>query len=126
MDVYSYIAYNNADAANDLCNQYGYHSISSLDHLAHTLQSIVALKGEAALKDVMELHPDKDVILEIFEKKNEVIAVPQQPEPQKDCSCMKSADGTSSNNNSTIASNTNLMILAAAFIVSISIISMKK
>lgn len=128
MNVYQYIAYSNPDAANELCNKYGYYQIQSIEELADCLQSIVARKGESAFKDIMELHPDKDVVLELFEKKIE--AKPEPPvqimeqKRERDCSCMMNADGGSQNQG--IASQTNLMILVAAMIVSISIISMKK
>jgi hypothetical protein len=125
MNVYYYIADSNSDAANKVCNKYGYHQIQSIDELAYCLQEIVANEGEGALKEIMELHPDKDVVLELFEKKSEIVPTTDMEQPKKDCSCMLNADGTSQGNQG-IASQTNLMILVAAMIVSISIISMKK
>lgn len=131
MNVYQYIAYSSPDAANELCNKHGYYQIQSIDELADCLQSIVARKGESAFKGIMELHPDKDVVLELFEKKIE--AKPEPPvqimeqKRERDCSCMMNADGAAAQaQNQGIASQTNLMILVAAMIVSISIISMKK
>jgi len=132
MNVYQYIAYSNPDAANELCNKHGYYQIQSYEELADCLQSIVARKGESALKEIMELHPDKEVVLELFEKKVEAKPEPLTPPIQimeqkreRDCSCMLNADGAQ-NQNQGMASQTNLMILVAAMIVSISIISMKK
>lgn len=132
MNVYQYIAYSSPDAANELCNKYGYYQIETVEELAYCLQSIVARKGETAFKEIMELHPDKDVVLELFETK----LPPEPPKPvmemqkerKRDCSCMMNADGMASSVNQTnnIASQTNLIILAAALIVSISIISMKR
>jgi len=73
------------------------------------------------------LHPDKDVILELFEKKSEPIII-EKPimERSRDCSCMMNADGTLVPQSSGAASQTNMFILVAAMIVSLSIISMKK
>ena len=106
MNVYYYIADSNSDAANKLCNKYGYYQIRSIDELAYCLQEIVANEGEGALKEIMELHPDKDVVLELFEKKSEIIVPTQVMEqPKKDCSCMLNADGAQSNQG--IASQTN-------------------
>jgi hypothetical protein len=68
MNVYQYIAYSNTDAANALCNKHGYYQIQSYDELADCLQSIVARKGESAFKEVMELHPEKEVVVELFMK----------------------------------------------------------
>lgn len=130
MNVYQYIAYSTPDAANELCNRYGYFQIQDVDELAYCLQSIVAIKGESAFKEIMELHPDKDVVLELFEKKDmpqppiQIAAPIMEQERKRDCSCMMNADGN--NQNQGVASQTNLMILVAAMIVSISIISMKK
>lgn len=126
MNVYYYIADSNSDAANKFCNKYGYYQIRSIDELAYCLQEIVANEGEGALKEIMELHPDKDVVLELFEKKSEIVSTPVMEQPKKDCSCMLNADGAGAQSNQGIASQTNVMILVAAMIVSIAIISMKK
>lgn len=123
MNVYQNIANTNPDAANDVCKKYGYYEIRSIDELAYSLQCIVADEGESSLKEIMQLHPDKDVILELFETKCE--ENPVIMEEKKDCSCMMNAEGASSTTNG-IASQTNMIILVAAMIVSISIISMKK
>jgi hypothetical protein len=129
MTVYQYIAYTNPDAALELCGKYGYYQIQNEEELANCLKDIVARKGENGLKDIMELHPDKDVVLELFEKKLELKPEPpiqvMEQKRERDCSCMLNADGASIQNQG-IASQTNLMILVAAMVVSISIISMKK
>jgi hypothetical protein len=46
-------------------------------------------------------------------------------ERSRDCSCMMNADGSTASNQN-FASQTNLIILVSAMIVSIAIISMKK
>lgn len=124
MDVYQYISENNPDAANGVCIKYGYTQIKNIGELAGALQTIVATHGETALKSIMDVHPEKDTILELFQKK-------EQPEVKSkpDCSCNSGikmgADGTVTQPSST-ANQTNTYILVAALIVSISIISMKK
>ena len=128
MNVFQNIAYSNSDSALKICNKYGYYQIQSEEELANCLQNIVAVKGESALKEIMEIHPDKDVIIELFETKQEK-KEPMETENKKECSCMANADGNAIANQSGvsgIASQTNLLILVAAIIVSISIISMKK
>jgi hypothetical protein len=134
MNVYDYIANVNPDAANSVCKKYGYYQIENLEELAWCLRQIVADNGEESLKKIMELHPEKGVILELFEvkpepKKEEVSSKPiimNADGNNKDCGCgcMKNADGAASSTG--IASQTNMIILVAAMIVSISIISMKK
>lgn len=141
MTVYEYIANVNPDAANSVCKKYGYYQIENTDELAWCLRQIVADNGEESLKKIMELHPEKEVILELFEvkpepKTEEVSSKPNMMNADGSncgcgcgcgrCSCnMKNADGTASASTG-IASQTNMIILVAAMIVSISIISMKK
>lgn len=69
MDVYQYISENNPDAANGVCIKYGYTQIKNIGELAGALQAIVATHGETALKSIMDVHPEKDTILELFQKK---------------------------------------------------------
>jgi hypothetical protein len=128
MNVYQNIAYNKPNEANEICKKYGYYQVENIDELAYCLQKIVADEGENSFIEIMELHPDKDVILELFEKKSEPIII-EKPimERSRDCSCMMNADGTSVvPQSSGAASQTNMFILVAAMIVSLSIISMKK
>jgi hypothetical protein len=132
MNVYEYIASVNPDAANSVCRKYGYYQIENIDELAWCLRQIVADNNEEGLKKVMELHPEKEVILELFEvkpepKKEEVSSKPNimNADGNNNCGCnMKNADGAAASTG--VASQTNMIILVAAMIVSISIISMKK
>jgi len=125
MNVYHYIAESNPDAANEVCKKYGYFQINSLDELGTCLQNIVAQNGEDGLKDVMDLHPDKEVLFELFDKKKEEFKpqLVEQEEP-KDCSCStkKNASGEAAS----LTSNTNLYIVLGAVIVSLAIISLSK
>jgi len=142
MNVYLYIAQNNPDAAYEICKKYGYFNVQSFEDLAASLQSIVAEHGESSLKEVLDIHPDKEVILEMNDKKKveepplEVIIqkVFDRNKPvEKDCSCMKNADATpaaaavpAQPQQSSSVSQTNTYILVGALIVSIAILSMKK
>ena len=92
---------------------------ANYNELSFCLEDIVAKEGEPALKEIMEIHPDKEVLLELFEPKPE----PPVMERNRDCSCMMNADGN--NQQQGIASQTNLVILVAAMIVAISVISIK-
>ena len=143
MNVYLYIAENNPDAAYEICKKYGYFNVQSIEELADSLQAIVAEHGQDSLQEVLEIHPEKDVILELFDKKKvdeepsveelvtKILKQDRQMERERarDCSCMKSADATSTNSantNSSIVNQTNTYILVGALIVSLAIISMKK
>lgn len=133
MNVYQNIAQSNPDAAYEVCKNYGYFDIVNLDELAHCLQTIVAQNGETGLKEVMTLHPDKDVLIELFGKKKDDLV---EVVVKEDCSCNKenttnttaqlpqlNATGSGTTN---LVNQTNLYILAGAIIVSFAIISMKK
>jgi hypothetical protein len=141
MNVYSYIAENNPDAAYEICKEYGYFNINSMEELANSLKNIVADNGQDSLEKILNIHPEKEVILEIFDKKKVIDEKPLEEvlqkifdknkpaeKEEKDCSCMKSADATSSTTAapSAVVNQTNTYILVGALIVSIAILSMKK
>jgi hypothetical protein len=136
MNVYLYIAENNPDASYEVCKKYGYFNIQSIEELATALQSIVAENGQDSLEEILEIHPDKEVILEVFKKKvdekpieevlQSIFDKNKPVEKEKDCSCMKNADGSASNASPNVVGQTNTFILVGALIVSIAIISMKK
>jgi hypothetical protein len=137
MTVYSYISQNNPDGAYEICKKYGYFDVQTLDELSYCLQDIVSTKSEEGLSDVLSIHPEKDVILELYQKKVEseptsepikplqtTMPTPILPDTSSDCSCnMKNAEGTQV---SSVVNQTNTYILVGALIVSIAIISMKK
>jgi hypothetical protein len=138
MNVYLYIAENNPDEAYEICKKYGYFNINSMEELADALKSIVAEQGQDSLEEILNIHPEKEVILEIFDKKKEIDTKPIEDVIQlmfdknkpieKDCGCMKSADATPSTPSapSPVVNQTNTYILVGALIVSIAILSMKK
>ena len=145
MNVYLYIAENNPDAAYEICKKYGYFNINSIEELADSLKSIVAEQGQDSLEEILNIHPEKEVILEIFDKKKVIDEKPLEQiiqsifdknkpvEKEKDCGCMKSVDATPSPVNpnvqgqpSAVVNQTNTYILVGALIVSIAILSMKK
>lgn len=82
MNVYQYIASNNPSFARQVCSQYGYKPVNvrTPNDLAICLSKLVSVEGEPAFKDIMQGHPDKDVLLELYSK----------PVPEK----YTSADGT--------------------------------
>lgn len=64
--VFSLIANENPDAANQICAQYGYDTCESQDEMAASLQEISNEYGVPAFKQIMAIHPDKDIILDLF------------------------------------------------------------
>jgi hypothetical protein len=129
MPVYFYIAQVSPEKASEICKKYGFFQASDTAKLADVLEMIVAQGGEESFKEVMELHPDKEAILELFEKKSL-----EQPNKVGDCGCKNSsfknrrrlanAGGRRlTNANGNIATQTNTYILIGALVVSIAIIS---
>jgi hypothetical protein len=112
MSVYYYIAQLNPESAYDVCQQNGFTEIFSQEELADTLQ-VIAASGESGLKQVLSAHPDKEVIVEMFQKKEE----PKQN--------FANANGDSSKPTK-LVSQTNAFILVGAIIVSLAIISAKQ
>jgi hypothetical protein len=67
MNVYEYVAESNPQSAERIMNSFNYDAISCPDM---GLSQLVDKVGEPALQKVMENHPDKDIILEMFSKKD--------------------------------------------------------
>lgn len=76
MSIYEYIAETNPDAAEALCNKYGWtlQNMQSAQDLANCLHNLVAEEGEPAIVDLAGIHPDKDLIIEVYTGQNAVIA----------------------------------------------------
>ena len=67
MSVYNYVAESNPSDAKRIINSFGYEVVDSRD-LGQSLTELVAQVGEPALEKVMDAHPDKEIILEMFSK----------------------------------------------------------
>lgn len=65
MNVFKYVAESNPNGAVQIINSFGY-DVTSTSDLGKSLSELVAEVGESAFKKVMDNHPDKDVILELY------------------------------------------------------------
>ena len=65
MSDYNDIAKRNPQGAVSVISSFGY-EIVDRSNLGQSLNELVAQEGEPALKKIMEIHPDKDIILELF------------------------------------------------------------
>ena len=65
MNIYEYIARSNPRGARMVIQEFGYR-ITDNKRMGDNLRMLVAQEGEPALKAVVDLHPDKDLILEVF------------------------------------------------------------
>lgn len=72
IDVYEYIAENSPVESSLLISKYGYDMSQTDQSLGDSLAQLVDAEGETALKDVMSLHPDKDIILSLFAGKKNI------------------------------------------------------
>jgi hypothetical protein len=99
-----------------VCKANGFTDIYSVQELADTLQ-VIAASGESGLKQVLSIHPDKEVIVEVFEKKCEPVKNFAYASGEK---VFANASGTSK-----IVTQTNAFILVGAIIVSLAVISAK-
>jgi len=126
MNVYYYIAESNPDACYEICKKYGFFQVADLNEMSETMQTIVGKGNEEALKDIMDLHPDKGVILELFEKRENGAMT------KAECDTKLNADGLrfrrrrmmmGADASKGSASQTNTYILVGAIIVALAIVS---
>jgi len=131
MNFYEYIAKTNPNGSKKVINEFGYRVVDGR-RMGENLRMLVAQEGEPALRAIAEMHPDKELLLEVFAPKD------------GDCGCKKKgesfmgADGvlTSavlSNNqqqaqsdSTKLAMQTNAMLIAATIIIAAAIIVSKK
>lgn len=64
MSVYQYVAQSDPRGTQRLIESFGY-NITNQNDLGRSLAELVSNVGEPALKEVMKLHPDKDILLEL-------------------------------------------------------------
>ncbi len=67
MSVYQYVADNDPKGAEIIINSFGY-EVTDRRNLGKSLSELVSQVGEPALVKVMEYHPDKDILLELYSK----------------------------------------------------------
>lgn len=138
MNIYEYIARSNPRGARMVIQEFGYR-ITDNKKMGDNLRMLVAQEGEPALREIAKLHPDKDLILEVFNGNKE------ENKEEKPCGCSEKkenflgADATLSSavltnnqqqNNASdstkLAMQTNSMIIGATIIIAIALIVNKK
>lgn len=70
MTIYEYIARNNPAGAKRVIESFGYR-VTNPKSMGDNLRMLVAQEGEPALKSVVDLHPDKDLIMEVYQKNDD-------------------------------------------------------
>ncbi len=142
MNLYTYVANCNPHAAKAICHKFGYRvaNARSKDDLAECLRSLVAEEGEPALNEVLDNHPDKDVILERFATQrgdqfmgiDGTVANKQQSGGcgcgcSGKCRCKVQGENymNADASQTRIAAQTNVIIVAAAFFLAVAVLSKK-
>lgn len=126
MDLYTYTATNNPHLAKSLLHKFGYsaNNVKTNEDLGICLRQLVSREGESAFFDILENHPDKGVILEMYNSQNKE----SNKKDSNSCSCcQKNFMNFSGQENkpSTISKETSVYILASALILAAAIISKK-
>jgi hypothetical protein len=148
MNVFEYIAISKPSESFQYCQKYGIMEVEESE-LSEAIAHIVASEGENAFKELLTLHPDLEIILEVYQPKRPLQSFNgKQGEvlvPKPDVGVPIKIVGTENSNfqnsnllaqkyfnaegNSTgskLVNQTNFFILAGALIVSLAIISAKK
>ena len=119
VNVYSYIAQNNPYTAKQIIESFGY-KVTDKSNMGRNLQQLVANEGEEALEAVMNSHPDKDVILELFSP---------SPQEKKPCGCKEGFANASGIETTTpakaIEKDFSVLFLAGVLIIALSIQNIK-
>ena len=120
MSVYKYVADNDPRGAEMIINSFGY-EVTDRRNLGQSLSELVSQIGEPALKKVMEFHPDKDIILEIWSdnKKSECgCGNCQRTRTQEHYMNASGAETPKEKTPDTLAHQTNvILVVATLFIV---------
>lgn len=129
--MYEYIAQTNPQGAYMLLKSYGY-KLRDKRNLGQALRKLVAQEGEPALRQIADLHPDKELIMDVYSNAD-------------GCGCsscskalgkeMKenfygvdgsSTSTTKSTDMSSVAMQTNTFLLVATIIIAAAIITNNK
>jgi len=86
MNLYQRIALADPQGAREVIKSYGYDIRTS--NLPQALRMLVGAEGENALRSIVDLHPDKEIILECFAKDEANVAKPSKHD-HDDCQCKK-------------------------------------
>ena len=117
MDVYGYIAQNNPFLARSIIESFGY-KVTSRD-MSNNLRELVKAEGEPALIRIMENHPDKDYILELFSEK----PTPIKQSNNDNMAYLQYMNASGNSEATKYGLQTNTFLLASALILAVAIIS---
>lgn len=127
MTMYDYIANTNPRGSKEIIQSYGYKVVNPKT-MGANLRMLVAQEGEPALRSIVELHPDKEIILEVMgsDNKNNFFSadglsglglIAENNKNQQ--AQLQSSDSTK------LAMQTNALVMVAAIIIAAAIITNK-
>lgn len=124
--VYAYIADNDPLLAKQIIEHFGYRVVST-QNMADNLQQLVSEEGEEALKLIMNNHPDKEVIIELFSQSpaecvecNERSSIEKYSNSNSDT--YSNANGLRNTEASKVENNFSILFLAGVMILAVAII----
>lgn len=121
MTVFDYVAKSNPLSAKRIIESFGYR-VTNPHTMGKNLATVVNDQGQSALRAVMDNHPDKEIILELYGKPTQSTT----PCGCKDKEYRNASGPTKSTDPSVINSQTNIIILASAVILAVAVISRNK
>lgn len=131
VNIYSYVAASNPYFAKALAHKYGY-EFDKDQRLDTVLQQLVSYEGEAALMEIVDNHPDKDLFLDYFKKKyaDELGANKDKSTSTNEMAAYMNFTGQLAAvqqvaDNKRLTSETSLMVLAGAILIAFAIITKK-
>jgi hypothetical protein len=139
MNLYTYVAANNPYFVKSLAHKYG-HELKKDPNLSFVLEQLVAMHGEQALTEIINVHPDKDLFKDFYSIKTEEIKVNASGDSSKNtcgCGCGKCCKNNNNQEylnisgsemfakNKEVITNTNLMVFAGAIVIAFAILNLK-
>jgi len=123
MTIYEYIARSNPYGSAQVIQSYGYRIVDK-KRMGDNLRQLVAQEGEGALRDIVALHPDKDIILEVYGKDSSKETFMGADGLLQSAIVGQTASQQSSDSTK-LAMQTNAMLIAATVIIAAAIIVKK-
>ncbi len=118
--VYDYIAQSNPALATRVLSDFNYVRTKNSQGLGNDLRVLVSKEGEPALEAIMQIHPDKEIIIDLFS--------PTKPKAKKCTTCASNAYSNASGPSggvsgaNALSAQGNTFILAAALMLAVAII----
>ncbi len=131
MDFFVYIADSDPAAAAAVLAKWGYATppeVEYTDQLGDCLRQLVANEGEKAVRDLANIHPDKDLILESFPTNNGIASTEggcKDCKEKKATTALIEQAGGGSTANWLAQNQGTLVVVAALALITLAIVSKK-